>query len=372
MGYQVGYSDQRDVVSAVRSLKENLSEIENPGLVVYFVSPMYPVDEVSRLMAEEFPTAQTVGCTTAGEMISNKMLTGSIVAMACGRNSIPRFKIEILENISEDKNAVEKALKNMGNYFKTPVSALSPSRYVGIVMIDGKSQCEEYINEQIGAQTNVIFIGGSAGSNEINNLTYLCVNGKTYTNAAVLLLMEPVDGFSFLKMQSVVLTEKNLIATRTNESERVVYEFNNKPAAEAYADALNVSVSELQNYFISNPLGLVFDRKNIFVRDANRIIDNGAISFYCSIREGEELTVLQAGDIVSDARRDLEQAWFNNRNLKAIIEFNCMSRMKELYENNQEQKYAALFKSIPTIALGTFGESYIRHINQTSTMLFLK
>ncbi len=371
MGYQIGYSDKPKAVSAVRMIKEKLANIADPGLVVYFVSPVYPSDQVSRLMAEAFPTAHTVGCTTAGEMVSNTMLTNSIVAMACGKDSIPRFKIEVLENIKEDKHAVEKALKNIGDYFKTPVSRLSPSRYVGMILIDGKSQCEEYINDQIGNQTNVIFVGGSAGSNDFND-PILCVDGKIYTNAAVLVLMEPTNGFSFLKTQSVSLTDKKLVPTKVDETKRIVYEFNHKPAAEAYAEALNVPVSELSKYFISNPLGLVFDQKNIFVRDSNVIGNDGSITFYCSIKEGMELSVLQAGDIVSDTRKDLELARFNNRDLSAIIEFNCMSRMNELREEKQEQDYAALFKSIPTVAFGTFGESYIGHINQTSTMLFLK
>ncbi len=372
MAYQTAYSDNADVEAAVRSIQKNLSTIVDPGLVVFFASPVYPSEKIAPLMAEAFPSAQTIGCTTAGEMISGKMLTGSIVAMACDKSGIPRLKAEVLENIKEDKQVVAKAMKNLGNYFNTPMSRISPARYVGMVLIDGQSKCEEYINDQIGNFTNVIFVGGSAASDDFRKSTYVYVNGKAYTNAAVLVLLEPANGFAFLKTQSVSLTDKKLTPTKVDEAARIVYEFNGQPAVKAYAEALDVADVDLPKYFIANPLGLVFDEKNFFVRHCNRVEDNGAISFFCSVKEGMELTVLQARDIVVDTRRDLEHAFYNNRDLGAVVEFNCMSRMTELHEKCQEQEYATLFKSIPTIAFGTFGESYIGHINQTSTMLFLK
>ncbi len=372
MSYQTAYSQKANVASAVEEIKAKLSNVGDPSLVVYFVSPIFPVDEVSKLMAEEFPTAQTIGCTTAGEMVSNRMLTGSIVAMACGKGSIPRLKVEVMENIKEDKQAVANALKNMGKYFNTPVSRLSPSHYVGMLLIDGQSKCEEYINDQIGNLTNVIFIGGSAATDDPSKPTCVFVNGKTYTDAAVIALMEPTNGFTFLKTQSLSLTDKKLIPTKVDEENRIVYEFNDKPAAEAYAEALNIPVAELPNYYTTNPLALVFDAKNYFVRDPHSLLENGAMDFYCSVKEGMELTILQSKDIVTNTRRDIEQVCFNHRNLNAVIEFNCMSRVMELHENRQEQDYATLFRSIPTISFGTFGESYIGHMNQTSTMLFLK
>ena len=372
MSYKSAYSDNKDILSAVNEIKKNLSDVVDPGLVVYFTSPAYHVDEVSYLMAEAFPSSQTVGCTSAGEMTSNKILTGSIVAMACGKDSIPSLKVEVLESIKEDKQSVSKAINNFEKYFQTPMSQMLPSRYVGMLLIDGQSKCEEYINDQIGNLTNVIFVGGSAAADNLCDPTYIFVNGKKYVDAAVLVLMEPVNGFAFLKTQSVSLTNKKLTPTKVNEAERIVYEFDHKPAAEAYAEILGITVSEIPNYCTANPLALVLDEKHFFVRDPHRVLEHGAMDFFCAVKEGIELTVLQARDIVADTRRDMEQVLHNNRDLGAIIEFNCVSRVIELREKQQSDEYAALFKSVPTISFGTFGESYIGHMNQTSTMLLLK
>ena len=372
MSYKSVFSSEKDVVLAVNEIKQKATEIVNPGLVIYFASPAYGVDEISSLMADAFPTAQTVGCSSAGEMVEGKMLSGSIVAMICGQDSIPNLKVEILENIKENKQAVAKAFKNFEGHFNTPMSQISALKYVGIVLIDGQTRCEEYINDQIGNLTNVTFVGGSAAANSITDPTYIFVNGKSYTNAAALVLMEAVNGFTFLKTQSLSLTDKKLIPTKVDESTRTVFEFNDKPASKVYADALGVSEDELLNYATRNPLGLVLDEDHFFVRDPHCILENGAMDFFCSVKEGVELTVLQARDIVVDTRRDLATVFSKNQDLKAIIEFNCVTRVIELSENGKSDKYASLFEPTPTISFGTFGESYIGHMNQTSTMLLLK
>ena len=371
MNFKAASSQEQCTDVAVKEIEEQLKDVD-ARLILYFASTCYPVDVISKSMSEAFPLAQTVGCTSAGEMINGKMLSDSIVAMAFGSDIIPNLKIEVLENIKEDKQAVVNAFKNFETYFLTPMSDLSPTRYVGLVLIDGQSRCEEYINDQIGNLTNVSFVGGSAAANSLSDPTYLFANGKSYTNAAVLVLMEPVNGFAFLKTQSLSLTDKKLTPTKVDEATRTVYEFNHQPAAKVYAEILGIEVNELPHYSTTNPLGLVLDEKNFFVRDPHCVLENGAIDFFCSVKEGLELTVLQASDIVEDTRRDLEDAFSKNQNLNAIIEFNCVSRVNELKEEGKGDEYASLFKSIPTISFGTFGESYIGHMNQTSTMLLLK
>ena len=45
------------------------------------------------------------------------------------------------------------------------------------------------------------------------------------------------------------------------------------------------------------------------------------------------------------------------------------SRALPVEEKQQCDAYGALFAEVPTIGFSTYGESYIGHINQTSTML---
>jgi len=229
------------------------------------------------------------------------------------------------------------------------------------------SGCEEQLNDMLGNHTNVLFVGGSAGDDFKFQSTSLFVDGEVYTEAAVLLLMEPTNGYMILKTQSLDPTDKKLTPTRVDEKRRVVIEFNGKPATEAYAEALGISVEELAKKLVEYPVGLVFDADNFFVRSP-RQIEGASISFYCAIKEGQELTILHSEDIVKGTRNDLQKC----EDVKAVIDFCCCLRILELKSKDLLNEYAKIFEDVPSIGFSTYGESYIGHINQTSTMLLLK
>jgi len=235
------------------------------------------------------------------------------------------------------------------------------------MMIDGLSGCEEKLNDQLGNLTNVPFVGGSAGDNFMFQSTWLFVDGKAYTNAAILLLMEPANEYAILKTQSFTTTNLKMTPTKVDEQKRMVIEFDGKPATEAYAAVLGISVDELAKTLVEHPLGLVFDEQNFFVRSPMKI-EGTSIVFYCSVKEGPELTVLRSDDIVAATRSDLAKCG----ELQAVVDFNCCLRALELNKNKQSKAYSEIFEYVPTIGFATYGESYIGHINQTSTMLLFK
>ncbi|MDR1172993.1 MAG: FIST C-terminal domain-containing protein [Bacteroidales bacterium] len=368
--FKVAQSDLTDTVAAVKSIKEQLSGID-ACLVLYFASPSYPAAAISKEMAGAFVGVHTVGCTTAGEMGPDKMGQDSIVAMAWNKVTLKDLKIEVLENIQTDTEAVAKAFKSFEKSLGKPMKLLDPAQYVGMVMIDGLSGCEEAVNDRLGNLTNVPFVGGSTGDNFMFQHTYLFVDGKAFTNAAVLLLMEPSKGYAILKTQSFITTDKKLTPTKVDEKRRMVVEFNGKPAAEAYASVLGISVDDLAKNLGEYPLGLVFDEHNFFVRSPMKI-EGTSIIFYCSVKEGLELTVLHSSDIVTGTRTDLAETEQNCGEVQAVVDFNCCLRVLELTRKNQLKAYSEIFRHIPTIGFATYGESYIGHINQTSTMLLLK
>ncbi len=366
--FKVVRSCERDVVTAVDNIKEQLKDT-NPCMVLYFSSSIYPAGQLSENMANAFPGVCVVGCTTVGEMISGQMGQNSIVAMAWDKSTLKYLKVEVLEHIKTDNQAVPKAFEAFEQSLGMSMKQLDPVRYVGLMIIDGLSGCEEAINDQIGNLTNVPFVGGSSGDDFKFEVTYVFANGKAYTDAALFVLMEPTNGFSILKMQSFIITDKKLLPTKVDESLRTVHEFNHKPAIEAYSEVLGIPVDELVNRIGDYPVGLVFDKDHFFVRSPQKV-EGKSVAFYCAVKEGLELNILQSGDIVADTRKDLEKAGLGN--LEGIVDFNCCQRTGELSRKNQQQAYSDIFLSVPSIGFATYGESYIGHINQTSTMLLLK
>ena len=368
--FKTAQSKDQNIDIAVNSIKEQLAGV-NTQLIIYFVSSIYPTEAISKGMAAAFPGVRTIGCTTCGEMGPHEMGDNSIVAMAWGYESLKSLHIEVLENIKTDEACVSKAFASFEKSLKTPMKTLDPNRYVGILLIDGWSACEERINDILGNLTNVPFIGGSAGDDLTYKGTYLYVDGQVYNNAAVLMLMEPSNGFTIFKTQSFKSTKKTLVPTKVDEKRRMVIEFDGKPATEAFAESLGVSESDLPHLSSKYALALVFDEQNYFMR-ATQFIENKSIIFGCAIKEGLKLTIMEPGDIVEDTRKDLEKAKQMTGSLQAIIDFNCGYRFIALRRINQLQGYFNLFQDIETIGFGTYGECYIGYMNHTSVMLLLK
>lgn len=369
MKVKIAYSKNNNVKEAVEEIKREMGDFA-PKTILFFSSPTINPHEISKEMYVAFNQVPTFGCTTSGELISGQMLDNSMVAMAMGEKIVEDCKIEVLENIKEDERVVDKAFASFEQKNGIKMTALDTKKYIGIVLIDGLSSQEEKINERIGDLTNVSFLGGSAGDNQKFERTFVFANGETYTNAAVLALLETNSEFEILKTQSFKSTGKKLVVTKANEKERTVLEFNGNPAKEEFAKAIGKDKDNIEESFSKHPTGLVFEN-DFFVRSQMKT-DKNDIKFYCSVKEGMELEILSSQDIVEYTERDLKLRQENMGSISAIINFNCILRTIELRNKKQEEAYGKIFKEIPTIGFSTYGESYIGHINQTSVMLLFK
>jgi hypothetical protein len=362
------HSIKESVDDVIKDLKEQFKGIDTK-MMVYYASSMYAPDTLSKKMQEAFPAAEVFGCTTAGEITSGKMLKNSVVAMAFNAQAIKDVKVEVVEDV-KDVKGVEKAFASFEKHFGIPMLEMNPKRFVGIVLVDGLSGAEENLIEKIGDMTDITFIGGSAGDDLKFVATHVYANGKSYTDAAVLALLKPGVEFSFIKTQSFNVLPKKLVVTKANAERREVLEFNNKPAATAYAEALGIAVEDAPDTFMHNPVGLVIDGEP-YVRSPQQIKDNKML-FYCSVVEGMELSILESTNIIDDTKKAIEDVKSKLGSISGIINFNCILRTLELGQKHLKQDYGKLFSDVPTAGFSTYGEQYIGHINQTATMLVFK
>lgn len=361
------YTNNQDVSRAVQEIKSQYKGV-SPELLIYFASSHFNHAALAKEMALAFNGSQTLGCTTAGEIVSGKMINHSIVAMAF-EHELEDFHIQVVENIST-KNELPVAITHFEAYFKQPLLVLDPEKYVGIILIDGLSKAEERLMDQIGNVSSIQFIGGSAGDDLAFEETLVSANGKAYNNAAILAVIKPVKGFDIIKTQSFKQMPVELEATKVQEADRKVIEFNHKPALVAYADALGISVDKASEHFLEHPLG-VMAGKEPYVRSLQRV-ENEKIIFYCSIGEGLKLSLLESTNIINDTEKAISDKEKEIGEIRAIINFNCILRTLELQSKDLTIPYGKLFSRIPTIGFSTYGEEYIGHVNQTATMLVFK
>ncbi len=366
MNIKTVYSSKPETHLAVEEIKTQLEGF-NSKAILFFCSSRFIAEDIADKMHTTFSNVDTFGCTTAGEIVSGKMLNDSLVAMAFDEVALKDLKIEVVEKLSE-KTDVLTAFCSFEKYFGKRLIEMCPQEYVGIILIDGLSGAEEKLMDQIGDKTNITFIGGSAGDDLKFKKTYVFANGKAYTDAVILSLLKPGVNFDFLKTQSFKTLDKKLVATDVDEKTREIKSFNNKKAVDAYAEALDICVDNLQENFFSHPVGLVSNNEP-FVRSPQSISENGSIKFYCNVKQGTELSLLESKNIIEDTKRDFENKKNEFGNISGVINFNCILRTLELQNKNQTKEYGELFSSVPTIGFSTYGEEFIGHINQTATML---
>jgi len=367
MSITVAFSTQPSIGSAVKEL-ENALGASSPRLVVFFASSTYDPHELSDRMRQAFEPATVIGCTTAGEIVSGHMLKNSVVAMALPPEVIQDVRVEVVERLSEGI-WIEPAFSAFERHFGVSMQDLNPEEYVGLVLVDGLSRAEERLMDRIGDLTNIFFVGGSAGDDLRLSKTFVFADGKAYTDAGILALVQPAVKFRIVKTQSFCELPRKLIATEVNEARREVVEFDHRPAVTVYADAVGTPSEKIQDHFFRNPLGLVADGE-IFVRSPQQA-QGSAMVFYCNVLKGMELSLLESTDILHDTKQAITRVRNESGPILGLINFNCILRTLELERKGLSDAYGTLFADIPTIGFSTYGEEYLGHINQTATMLAL-
>jgi hypothetical protein len=358
-----GFSTESDPARAVAALKRQLDD-QDIRFVIYFASAQYDPNLLASEVAAAFPGRLTFGCTTAGEIVSGRMLDKSIVAMALGSELVQSAWVAQAERVSSNpRNATKAALGQIERSVGKKLMELDSSRYCGLILSDGLAGVEETVMDEIGNASNLTFIGGSAGDDLQFKKTHVFVNGQAFSDVAALALLEMKVPFRVLKTQSFRVLPKTMQATKVNEKAREVLEFDGRPAAQAYADALGVPVSELAGHFMKHPLGLLAEGEP-FVRSP-QAVSGTAVRFYCQILEGMTMHVLESTDIVANTAKAVSDLGRPS----ALINFHCILRTLELKDRGQCPAYAGVFEKVPTVGFSTYGEAYIGHINQTSTIL---
>ncbi|MGI1657575.1 MAG: sensor domain-containing diguanylate cyclase [Desulfitobacterium sp.] len=345
----------------------------NVKVLIFFASSTYNQEKLSYLMEKAFKDCVVFGCSTAGERVNDKLLTNSVVALALNPNIIADAKVEVIENLNKNFDT-NRAFTSFSRYYHESTYTMDPNRYVGIVLIDGMSLKEERLMDEIGNLTNISFVGGSAGDYLKFEKTTVYANGKSYNDSAVIALLKMQDraGFSIINTRSFKALDSVLVANKVNEEAREVIEFNHKPAAQAYADALGISTEEIKEQFFSHPVGLVINEDNILVRSPRQKIGS-KIKFSSNILENMEVRLLKSGDIVQETQKVIEEKkQVLGKRLTGILSFDCLSRRLELEQKDRVEEYGEIFKNIPTVGCYTYGEVNIGYMNQTSNMLIFE
>lgn len=358
---QQGATEAGEALEALRALRQQFGEGE-PALVLLFCSPAYDLDRLGPAIQAEF-SCPVAACTTAGQIgphgFQPKGMTG--VAFISDALHVQPYLITPLEELHARTLATAKEI------LSKPGSA---PRF-GLVLVDGLSMAEERLMASLHhALEGMVLVGGSAGDDLAFQRTAVYFEGRFHTQAALLVIVETSLPFKAFKFQHFIPTDQKLVATAADPGQRLVREFNGKPAALAYAEALELDVSELDSRIFSlHPLLLEYG-DDFYLRSIQRVTPDQGLAFHCAIDEAVVFTLGQAihpQEAAEEAFRLVREALGPPL---AIIGCDCVLRRIELEGKGLTSAMGELYAQNKVVGFSTYGEQWNgMHVNQTFTGL---
>jgi hypothetical protein len=184
----------------------------------------------------------------------------------------------------------------------------------------------------------------------------------------VLLVAETGVPFRVVKTCSLHPSGRTLKITKADVPNRVVLEFDGRPAVEAYADAVGVRAEDVDgSVFMSHPVGLMIDGSP-WIRSPQTAVADGGLRFYAQILEGMEVEVMNPGDVVGETALAVSSAVreLGGRSGGGVM-FNCILRRLEIDAKGLGTRFVASFGGVPMAGFHTYGETWLGHVNQTLT-----
>lgn len=341
----------------------------SPYVILFFAGSCYAETSPMKCFKEKFPNVEIFGSTSHSEYCKDKFETDSISVIAFDKESLSDMYFKVIEDV-ENMEAVSEAVEDLHSHFGGKDVILEEfDKFVGIVLFDAVSKVEEITMDKVGVMSDVMFVGGTS-SNSDKGPAKLYVNDNEYDKATVLVLIKTTNGYDVIKTQSAALySEQKYKVTKCDFKNRIIYELDEKKANEIYSEVLGIDKEKVPDYFASNPIGVVAGDE-IFIRTAAEVNSDGSLSMFCAAPEGSEVNFLKTGDIIKDTAEALNSVITYKP--AGVINFNCLYRTLEVQSKDVVDKYTELFGKYNSVGFSTFGEAYLGHINETSTILVVK
>lgn len=367
---EVAATTEVDARRAVREIRDQLGDATSSG-VFLFASSRYDLAALGPAIKDAFAgCGPVVGCTTAGEIGPRGFQKGGITALGLASPDleIEPHVIRELHSPLEGSAAIGLALEGSGK-----ASRRDGKRRAAVLMVDGLSLSEERLNYALyRALGDVPIVGGSAGDDLAFKRTHVLHDGEFISDAATLTVVTTSLPFTTVKLQHYEASETKLVVTSANMKSRTVLEIDGFPAAEAYAEHVGASVSDLAaGRVAAPPLVRTFHGEH-YLRSVRSFNDDGSITFYCALEEGMVLSVGRRRDPVANLREELDKARSRLASPQAVIAFDCILRKLELERLGRDGEVGTLLKDRRVVGFNTYGEQTNGlHVNQTFTGLIL-
>ncbi len=239
-----------------------------------------------------------------------------------------------------------------------------------LLLLDGLSGTEEGVMSTLYfMEDRFKIVGGSAGDNLKFELCHIYIGQKKVENVGVFFNVKKRT--ALIKENLYIPTGDKLLITEADPISRVVKTIDNLPAAEAYARHLGVSVQNLQNHFMTNPLGKIY-KNEIMIASPMKINPDKSITFYCQVMPNTFVHMLEPADTGKTVDATLNSLPFKPSFMYVV---NCILRSLK-FQNDKE--WPLVDKKLSSVCHNTTGfvsygeQFYNHHVNQTMVILAIE
>lgn len=277
-----------NLANVIAKIRENRKD---PALII-FCSENLNFGWYSRQLKEAFEQSVIIGSATYCSISSEGYGTEGISAMAIYDG------IEVGAGVVLDVDCypmqyatnVEKSLEKLSSYDNSICYEFTTSML----------NCEEIVIDTLKSvldKYDIPLMGSSSSPSTESFVTAVSLNGEVYASGCVFVTIHNLNGRIFLYKENMYRpTKAQLTTTDVECEERIVYEFDDRPAAIALSEKLNVSVEELREKLSKHPLGKLLNG-DIFMVDVADIDGDGAIHCNARIYNRTKIVILEPEDI---------------------------------------------------------------------------
>ncbi|RJQ17146.1 hypothetical protein C4573_03775 [Candidatus Woesearchaeota archaeon] len=369
------------------------SQSQKPEFVIIFASAKkYGTEEKMNLLAKAVDTYLTsinqnikwVGASSKKEISNYGYTEGSVVAMVINSPYV-HFGVGVGQNVTKNslkagEQAAENAISNvkLDSYLdpylhfqaiKTQKvgDILRMKPYFFMTLFPGVTK--KYLpqdSQVLKGITNIVgahpLFGGDAADDWTLTQTFTIANGVVYKDAVVIACI--VSNLQFNVGVKHGYERTNMVMVVTKAKGGVIYELNNKPAAQEYARLTNVAVEELRKDVIPtlsrNPMGMPDSQGEYWLNFPYAVVEKDALAFYEPIAEGTALFIMKANNqqIVDAAKTAIQNATNNLKEIEGLIVLSCSARLIALGKDI-EKEYALIKKVVkdkPFIGFSCYAE----------------
>lgn len=358
----IAYSSEKDCRSAVDEVSRQIAKNGVPKLIL-FSSDYENFTFYSEALSEQFMHSTVIGMTTYIGFSSKGYGEGDLTAMAlasgieCAAGVLP----EITRYPMKYTSRIETAVDGLS----------SGENCCCLEFTTAFKGCEELVMDTfryVLEPKGIPVFGSSAGAGEGIKRTLVSLDGITYDEACVFVIIHNINGKVVLYRENIFRpTEHFFVATAVDCDERKVYEYDGKPAAAVVANALRVPVEELPERLVRHPVGRV-EGKNIYITENDDVCADGALTYYARIYNYTKVVLLEPDDIekVWEATERYVKQKLGMPSFCIIV--NCLARSRYFLEENKFNAYnSRLEKGYRNyIGISGYGEQMnFQHFNQT-------